>query len=116
MAKKIISIFREKPKTKNGQWSMWLGLIAIFTPIILGTFGAAIRPMIDRAFSENVGATVGFGVGIFALILSALALVTSIRAFRFGERSWGVWLGLILAIMIGLFWVMMIVGEFIFPH
>lgn len=116
MGTKIISTFREKPKTKAGVWAMWLGLIAIVSPIILGTFGAAIRPAIDKAFSENVGAAVGFAVGILALTLSALALVTSIRAFRMGERSWAVWIGLVMAVFIGLFWAAMVAGEFIFPH
>jgi hypothetical protein len=104
------------PKTRLGKWAMWLGLGTLFVFPALGIFGAVIRPMIDNATSENTGALFGFAIGIFAMALSISALVIGIRAYRQGERSRGLWVGLIPAILVGAFWVFMIIGEFVFPH
>jgi hypothetical protein len=118
MAQEIISKFNEKPKTKMAWRAMYFGLATLLIPQFLGIFAAVIRPMIDRASvnNENVGRTIGFGFGILALILSISALITGICAFRKGERSWVLWVGFVPAILIGAFWVFMIIGEFVFPH
>jgi len=117
MKKEIISQFNEKPKTKIAWWAMGLGLAAFLgSQMLLGIFTAVIRPMIDKASNENIGAIVGFGVMIIALALSVSALVAGIRAFKKGERSWVLWVGFVPAILSGAFWVFMIIGEFIFPH
>ena len=117
MKNEMISKFKDKPKTKTAWWAMGLGLAAIFgSQILLGVFTAVIRPMIDKASNENVGATIGFGVMIFALALSVSALVAGVRAFKKGERSWVLWVGFVPAILSGAFWIFMIIGEFIFPH
>jgi uncharacterized membrane protein len=122
MKKEVISKFKEKPRTKTAWWAMGLGLSTILIPPLLGIFAAVIRPIIDkasmvgRASSENVGATVGFGVGVFSLILSVSALVAGIIALKKGERSWALWVGFIPAILVGAFWIFMVVGEFVFPH
>lgn len=105
-----------KPKTRLGKWTMYLGLITFLIPPFLGIFAAVIRPIIDKASSENTGAVIGFAVGIAVLALSVSALIAGIRAFRQGERALGFWLGFIPAILAGAFWVFMIIGEFIFPH
>ena len=116
MKKEVISKFKEKPRTKTAWWAMGLGLGTILGGPMLGIFAAVVRPMIDKASSENVGATIGFGVMIFALALSVSALVAGVRAFKKGERSWVLWVGFVPAILVGAFWVFMIIGEFIFPH
>ncbi|MCJ7518838.1 MAG: hypothetical protein MUO42_04120 [Anaerolineaceae bacterium] len=116
MKKEVISKFKEKPRTKIAWWAMGLGLGTILVWPMLGFFAAIIRPIIDKASSENVGATVGFGAGFVLLILSVSALVAGVRAFRKGERSWVLWVGFVPAILVGAFWVFMIIGEFIFPH
>lgn len=116
MNKEIISKFKEKPKTKTAWRAMYLGLATLLIPPFLGIFAAVIRPIIDKASSENAGAAMGFVAGAFALILSASALVTGVRAFKKGERSWVLWVGFVPAILAGAFWVFMIIGEFIFPH
>ncbi len=96
---------------------MGLGLGTILGgPMILGFFVAVIRPLIDKASSENTGAAIGFNLGIVLLLLSVFAIVTGIRAFKKGERSWVLWVGFVPAILSGAFWVFMIIGEFIFPH
>ena len=116
MEKEVISKFKEKPKTKTAWRAMYLGLATLLIPPFLGIFAAVIRPIIDKASSENTGAAMGFGSGVLALVLSVSALVAGIRAFKKGERSWVLWVGFVPAILVGAFWVFMIIGEFIFPH
>jgi len=116
MKKEIISKFKEKPRTKTAWWAMGLGLGAILGGPMLGIFAAVIRPIIDKASSENVGASIGFGAGFVSLVISVSALVTGVRAFKKGERSWVLWVGFVPAILVCAFWVFMVIGEFIFPH
>jgi uncharacterized membrane protein HdeD (DUF308 family) len=116
MGKEIISTFKEKPKTRTAWWAMGLGLATILIGPFLGIFASTLRPIIDKAISENTGANIGFALMIFSLLLLVVALVVSIRAFKKGERSWVMWLGLIPAILGCVFWIVMIAGEFIFPH
>jgi uncharacterized membrane protein YhaH (DUF805 family) len=114
--KEAISKFKEKPKTKMAWWAMGLGLSSILIFPFLGIFAAVIRPIIDKASSENVGAVVGFNFMFVVLILLVSALVTGVRSLQDGERSWVLWVGFVPAILVGVFWVFMIIGEFIFPH
>ena len=116
MEKEVISKFKEKPKTKTAWRAMYLGLSTFLIGPFLGIYVAVIRPIIDRASSENTGAAIGFNFGIVSLILSVFALVTCIRAFKKGERSWVLWVGFVPAILSGAFWILMIIGEFVFPH
>jgi hypothetical protein len=116
MKKEVISKFKEKPRTKTAWWAMYLGLATLLVPPFLGIFTAVIRPIIDKASSGNVGAAMGFGSGVVALILSVSAIIIGVLAFKKGERSWVLWVGFVPAILVGAFWVFMIIGEFIFPH
>ena len=116
MKKEVISKFKEKPRTKTAWWAMGLGLATILVYPLLGIFIAVIRPMIDKAISENVGAAIGFSSIIVSTILLVSALVTSILALRKGERSWVLWVGFVPAILAGAGLVVLIIGEFIFPH
>jgi uncharacterized membrane protein YhaH (DUF805 family) len=116
MITNVISKFKEKPKTKMVWWVMGLGLSSILIFPFLGIFAAVIRPIIDKASSEIVGAVIGFGSMVVALILLVSALAIGVRAFKKGERSWVLWVGFVPAILVGAFWVFMIIGEFIFPH
>ena len=122
MKKEVISKFKEKPRTKTAWWAMGLGLATIFGGPLLGIFAAFVRPIIDkasmvgRASSGNVGAAMGFGSGVISLILSVSAIITGVRAYKKGERSWVLWAGFVPAILVGAFWVFMIIGEFIFSH
>ena len=112
-----ISAFKDSPKTKTAWWAMGLGLASLFVPPFLGIFAAVIRPLIDQATgSESIGIPIGFGMVVFALALSISALVLGILAYKKGERSWVLWLGFVPAILIGLFWIFMVVGEFVYPH
>lgn len=95
---------------------MYAGLASLLVPPFLGIFAAFIRPVIDKASSENTGVAMGFGGAMLALFLSVYALITGIQAYRQGEHSWIVHVGLISAILIAAFWIFMIIGEFLFPH
>lgn len=118
MKKPIISTLQEKPKTKVAWWALYLGIATIFIPFLLGMFTSFIRPILDQASvnPENIGIGVGFGGGILSLALSISALVAGIIAFRKGERSWVPVTGFVLAAIVCVFWVVMIIGEFVFPH
>lgn len=116
MKKEVISKFKEKPRTKTAWRAMGLGLATTLVGPMLGVFAAVVRPLIDKVSGENTGAAIGFSLGIVLLILSVFAIVTCIRAFKKGERSWVLWVGFIPSILSGAFWIFMIVGEFIFPH
>jgi hypothetical protein len=116
MEKGVISKFKERPKTKTAWRAAWFGLVTLLIPPMLDIFAAVIRPIIDRVSSENTGAAIGFASGIAALILSISAIAACVNAFKKGERSWFLWAGFIPAVLTGVFWVFVIVGEFIFPH
>ena len=116
MKKEIISKFKEAPKTKTVWWAMWLGLSTIFIMPVLGIFASVIRPIIDKVSSENIGIPIGFSVGVLSLALSVSAIAVGICAYKKGERSSILWIGLVPAILVGAFWIFMIIGEFIFPH
>ena len=116
----IISRFGEKPKTKRSWWALYLGLAALILPPVLGLVSSLFRFVVDRTSYDQMpaaGNPVGGIGGVFlALVLSAWAAVTAIQAFRAGERSWVMWVGLVLALAIALFWVVVIAAEFIVPH
>jgi len=116
MKNPVISKFKETPKTETAWWAMGLGLGTLAIGPMLGTSAAVLRPFLDRFFGEPVGIAAGVAVAILALALTVSALVTSIRAFKMGERSWVIWFGLIPSIMAAAFWAMLVVGEFAFPH
>ena len=115
MKKEVISKFKEKPRTKIAWWAMGLGLATILVYPLLSIL-TVVRPMIDKAIGENIGAAVGFGSMIVLLILSVSALVVGVCALKKGERSWVLWVGFVPAILVGALCVFMIIGEFIFPH
>jgi hypothetical protein len=116
MPTEIISHFKEKPKNKIAWQAMWLGLSTVLISPTLGIFAAVIRPMIDKAGNGNTGATFGFILMIALLILAVTALTTCIRAFKKGEHSWVLWVGFVPAILTAATLVLMVVGEFVFPH
>lgn len=116
MKVKILSKFNEKPKTKTAWLAMWLGIFTFFVPSFLGISAAVIVPLIRRISSDTIASSIGLSFAVLALGITFVALVAGIRAYRFGERSWVLWIGFIPAILISCFWVFMIIGEFIFPH
>jgi len=112
----IISKFSEKPKTREAWRAMWLGLSTLFVGPLLGINAAVVRPMIDRAAGEKVGIAVGSVVALLVLALVVYAFVVCVRMLRKGERSWVLWVGFVPSAMSVAFLVLMVVGEFVFPH
>lgn len=116
MKKEIISQFRETPRTKLGWWSFGLSIGAIMSGPILGTFAAAIRPLIDKALNENLGATIGFVFGGVIVVIIIVDFILSIMAFGKGERSWAVWVALVFSTIAVCMLTALVIGEFAFPH
>lgn len=116
MKNKIISQFKESPKTRLGWWSFGLSLGAIMAGPILGVFAAIIRPLIDSLTSESVGAAIGFAFGVIIVITIVVDFVLSILSFRRGERSWAVWVALIFSSIAILMIFVLVVGEVAFQH
>lgn len=115
---KIISKFKEKPKTKAARRALWLGLSAMFIFHIVDVIMHIIRWILDptNTHPTPVWGIIAIASVVFSLVLSVSALVVGIRAFKRGERSWMLWLGFVSAILNGAFWIFMIIGEFLFPH
>jgi hypothetical protein len=112
MGREIVSRFRQTPKTTIGRWAMWLGLSPFFTVPFLGIFASVIRPFIDNLTNESIGAAIGFSILLLYISLTITALTTVVFAYRKGERSWGIWVGLVPAI----FLLLTLIGELIFSH
>jgi len=103
MKKKIISKFKEMPKTKIAWWAMGLGLAAVLEiPVLV---------FISSATHNLTGVSIPQSIGITGIVLTIAALVTGTIAYRKGERSWVLWLGFGPAILVGLFWLIMIIAE-----
>ena len=91
MPRETLSQFRDRPRTKSAWWSMGLGLTAL-----LGLAASSVLPDADVAWGElNVVPSV-------LLVLGLLALVVGIAAYRRGERSFVLWIGLVPGVLFGL--------------
>ncbi len=102
---KKFEMTKNKPKT----WVAWLAMV-------LGLLVALEMPAL-AAFSylSNRMAATEFGpsIGITGILLTAAALIAGMVAYRKGERSWVLWVGLIPALLLGAFWALMLVVEII---
>lgn len=112
MGKEIVSRFRETPKTTIGRWAMLLGLSLLFIVPLLGIFVSVVRPFIDSVSNESIGAAIGFSIVILFIVVSLSASTAAFISYKKGEQSWGIWVGFIPA----LFFIFMLIGEFVFPH
>ncbi len=111
----IIGKFKERPKTSTAWWAMGLGIGSLFVMPFLGIMAAVVVPYLDTV-THGAGIFGGFMGAIIAIAITFAALVTTIRAYRKGERSWVMWLGLIPALLTSCLWIVMIAGELLFPH
>jgi hypothetical protein len=120
MNRNQFSTFGRKPAAKVAWWALWLSIISLLVVPSLGAVNTILRPLLDPA-SGNPGGPrgfipMGFVSGVLSFILAVSALVAGIRAYKMGERSWVVWVGLVLAIIVSLFWTFMFVGGILFPY
>jgi hypothetical protein len=103
--------FKEKPKAKIGWWAMGLGLATLLGVPLVSILTLVILPAFGDDFNEAMGQTIGVSMGVFSLLAGAAATVVGIIALRRGERSWAVWLGLVLAILTLVGWGLMILSD-----
>lgn len=116
MKKPYVSQFKEGPKTKIGKWAFWLSLVTIMSGPILGISAAAFVPFIDDKFSDTASIVVGSSIAIVVVLIFIASLTASIIAFVKRERSWTVWLALVLSSLEALFWIFLLLGELLSPH
>lgn len=91
MSRETLNLLRDRPRTKSAWWSMGLGLTAL-----LGLGASSVLPDADVTWRElNVVPSV-------LLVLGISALVTGVAAYRRGERSFVLWIGLVPGILFGL--------------
>ena len=91
---------------------MWMGLSILLTPMVMGTYAAVGRPFFDGLVGQKAGIALGIVLTIVVFTWVGLAVKANIKAFKSGERSWMMWVGLAPAMLIGLMWLAMIVAEF----
>ena len=82
MSKEIVSTFKEMPKTKIAWWAFGLGLSLFLVPILTMT----------TDFDITWGKLNVIPALIFPLLIGAIT--TCIIAYRKGERSFIVWIGI----------------------
>lgn len=82
---------------------MFFGLLSILEfPLLL----------LYSAISKRSGATqFGPNIGLVGITVTFMALVFGTVVYRKGERSWVLWLGYIPAILLGGFWLILLVAE-----
>lgn len=117
MNKPVISSFKQSPKTKGGKWALGLCFIAFLSGPLLGISAAIIVPFVSKSsWGDTAGVITGFSMMILMVGVIITSLILSINALRKGERSWGVWLAFAFSSLSVLFWILFIIGEFLFPH
>lgn len=102
---KTIEITKKTPKTWVAWLAMVLGLMAALEIPALGLY--------SKISSQAGVAQSGPGIGFAGILLTACALITGLVAYRKGERSWVLWVGLTPALLLGVFWAIMIVAEIV---
>jgi len=102
-----VNIIRGKPKLRLAWVAMALGLAALLEIPLFALYSLIGRQM------QRAGVQSGPGVGIFGILITLVAFITSFIIYRKGERSWVLWVGLISAIVIGAFWLLMIIAEIV---
>jgi hypothetical protein len=90
---------------------MRLGLATLAGVPLVSFLTAVILPAFNVEFTDEMGRTLGVSLGVFSLLVGVAAIVAGILALPRGERSWLVWLGLILAILTLIVWGLMILSD-----
>ena len=91
MSRTTLNQFSDRPRTKAAWWSLGLGLSAL-----LVLLASSVLPDADVSWGDlNVRPSV-------VLVLGISALATGVTAFRRGDRSFVVWIGLVPGMLFGL--------------
>lgn len=115
MDDRSVSQIKSPPISRAARWAIGLSVSAVLAIPLLGILSALIRQLLDPVSGARTVAP-GFTGAIISLALSAAALVAGMRAFRQGDRSWVVLAALILSVLVGGFWVFMILGSILSPQ
>jgi uncharacterized membrane protein (DUF485 family) len=107
MSGQKLSRFWRKPASKLGWWAVGLA-IAYLVLYIAVTAIVAIRSNLP-ASASSTGINLGIPMLLIGLAAGVVALVAILAKH---ERSWAVWLSL----LPGILSLLLIVGEFVFPH
>jgi peptidoglycan/LPS O-acetylase OafA/YrhL len=100
--------FSTWPTTRLGWWSLTLATIFVLFMLINGL--VLMRDPVERAdWQRTLLILYGISMLVCGLASGVLALIAVARRH---ERSWLVWLPLV----VGLFVIFLVVGEFLFPH
>ena len=106
-----------RPASKLGWWVFWLGLAACLWGLILPFATQRIATALRNADIESrIPLPIGFNGVMLALLLAIAPVVLGVRALRRGERSGLTIIGLVLAVLIGGFWILFALGEVLLPH
>lgn len=85
--------------------------------IALIVLNTGLRSWLDEALNnQNAAETVSFVIGLIALAFSVSGIISNIKAFKTGDRSWSVWVGLVLSIVLSIFWLTAFVVELFFAE
>lgn len=114
----VISKFNEKPKNKSSWQVLWFGAAALVVSPIIGAISTFIRRLLDPvSFNQSAGNISGGLLGvIIAFGLVIITVILFVKKYKLGERSWVLWVGFITACLVGIFWILFIAGELLFPH
>ena len=99
-----------------------LGLLLVrFVPlktlgwVVLG-LGAAALVFIIPVFVSIFNPNDNMFSAVFTIPLGAACVISGIGALRKNYRAWQVWLGLGLAAIPIVFWIVFAIGELVYPH
>ncbi|OGF29552.1 hypothetical protein A2533_04965 [Candidatus Falkowbacteria bacterium RIFOXYD2_FULL_35_9] len=120
---KHVEINFNKLKDKKVPVKSWLVLLLSFCAVlivpILGFFTSITRQIFDPE-SVNPSRTIlgeaGFASFLLSSIISIFAITKGVNTLRQGNKSWAVWTGIFLAVLVLAFWIFMVIGEIANPH
>lgn len=105
--KTISSHFNEKPHTRLGWWSVWLGAAFVVMFIINST--VFMPTSSDAPWRQVILPFYGISMLLCGLAAGIIGLIALVRQH---ERSWVVWL----TILPGLLVLFFVLGEILVPH
>ena len=105
--KTISSHFIDKPHTKLGWWSVWLG-VAFVVLFLINSF-VFMPTSSDAPWRQMILPFYGIFMVLCGLATGIVGLIAVISK---QERSWLVWL----TILPGLLMLFLLLGEFLIPH
>ena len=110
-----MSKFAEKPRLHISWWTMGIGLSALISIPLVILFGLSTGPLpIERHGAFNwYGVTWG-SIFLLLIALTLAGIITGAIALHRGERSWVVWLGWVPSVLLGIFWLFMLIGTLVF--